>query len=143
MVSARVTVIDRTTATRRQRNARWLRDGDGRLVVVVDDIEIEEEEIAREYDEGALPLVTMPLLLHAHLLVQGQGFRRRQFQQERTTRDDTTTSWRNETTRGRIDETMRRREGGASRRDATTSRRDERKRVRRSERTRRGDATTS
>ncbi len=40
----------------------------------VDDIEIKEEEIAREYDEGALSLVTMPLLLHAHLLVQGQGF---------------------------------------------------------------------
>ena len=36
--------------------------------------EIEEEEIAREYDEGALPLVAMPLLLHAHLLVQGHGF---------------------------------------------------------------------
>jgi hypothetical protein len=48
-----------------------MRDGDGRLVVV-DNIEIEEEEIAREYDEGTLPLVAMPLLLHAHLLVQGQ-----------------------------------------------------------------------
>ena len=42
---------------------------------------MEEEEISRKYDEGALPLVAMPLLLHAHLLVQGQGFRRRQFQQ--------------------------------------------------------------
>jgi hypothetical protein len=42
--------------------------------VAVDDIKIEEEEIARKYDEGALPLVVMPLLLHAHLLVQGQGF---------------------------------------------------------------------
>jgi hypothetical protein len=50
-----------------------MRDGDGRPVVF-DDIEIEEEEIAREYDEGALPLVAMPLLLHAHLLIQGQGF---------------------------------------------------------------------
>jgi hypothetical protein len=47
---------------------------DGRPVVF-DDIEIEEEEIVREYDEGALPLVAMPLLQHAHLLVQGQeGF---------------------------------------------------------------------
>jgi hypothetical protein len=33
-----------------------------------------DEEIAREYDKGALPLVAMPLLLHVHLLVQGQGF---------------------------------------------------------------------
>jgi hypothetical protein len=32
---------------------------------------------------NALPLVAaMPLLLHAHLLVQSQGFRRHQFQQE-------------------------------------------------------------
>ena len=89
----------------------------------------------REYDEGALPLIEMPLLLRVHLLVQGQGFRRRQFQQERTTRDDTATSWPDETTRGQHDETIRRQEGGASRRDATTSRRDERKRVRRNKRT--------
>ena len=50
--------IDGVTATLRRRNARWCRDGDGRPVVF-DDIEIEEEEIAREYDEGALPLVAM------------------------------------------------------------------------------------
>ena len=40
---------------------------------------------------------------------------------ERMARDDTASSWRNETTRGRLDETMRRREGGALRGDATTS----------------------
>jgi hypothetical protein len=73
MDGARARAIDGVKATLRRRNARWLRDGDGRPVVF-DDIEIEEEEIAREYDEGALPLVAMPLLLHAHLLVQGQGF---------------------------------------------------------------------
>jgi hypothetical protein len=73
MDGARARAIDGVTATLRRRNARWCRDGDGRPVVF-DDIEIKEEEIAREYDEGALPLVAMPLLLHAHLLVQGQGF---------------------------------------------------------------------
>jgi hypothetical protein len=73
MDGARARAIDGVTATLRRRNARWCRDGDGRPVVF-DDIEIEEEEIAREYDEGALPLVAMPLLLHSHLLVQGQGF---------------------------------------------------------------------
>jgi hypothetical protein len=73
MDGARARAIDGVKATLRRRNARWLRDGDGRLVVF-DDIQIEDEEIAREYDEGALPLVAMPLLLHAHLLVQGQGF---------------------------------------------------------------------
>jgi hypothetical protein len=40
----------------------------------LDNIEIKEEEITGEYDKGALPLVAMPLLLHGHLLVQGQGF---------------------------------------------------------------------
>ncbi len=63
----------RRDGTLRQRNARWCCDGDGRPVVF-DDIEIKEEEIVREYDKGALPLVAMPLLLHVHLLVQGQGF---------------------------------------------------------------------
>ena len=29
------------------------------ISVIVDDIKIEEEEIARKYDEGALPLVTI------------------------------------------------------------------------------------
>ena len=38
-------------------------------MVVATDIKIEEEEIVREYDQGALPLIVMPLLLHAHLLV--------------------------------------------------------------------------
>ena len=76
MVSARATVIDGTTATQRRWNARWLGDGNGWLVVVVDDIEIKEEEITREYDKSALPLAAMPLLLHAHLLIQGQGFQR-------------------------------------------------------------------
>ncbi len=73
MDQARARAIDGVTATLWQRNARWCCDSDGRPVVF-DDIEIEEEEIAREYDEGALPLVAMPFLLHAHLLVQGQGF---------------------------------------------------------------------
>jgi hypothetical protein len=73
MDGARARAIDGVTAMLRRRNARWCRDGDGRLVVF-DDIEVKEEEIAREYDKGALPLVAMPLLLHAHLLVQGQGF---------------------------------------------------------------------
>jgi hypothetical protein len=73
MDGVRARAIDGVTATLRRRNARWCRNGDGRPVVF-DDIEIEEEEIAHEYDEGALPLVAMPLLLHAHLLVQGQGF---------------------------------------------------------------------
>ena len=54
-------------ALRRRRKAR-------RRQAIFDNIEIEEEEIGREYVEGALPLVAMPLLLHAHLLVQGQGF---------------------------------------------------------------------
>jgi hypothetical protein len=45
-----------------------------RRQAIFDDIEIKEEEIGREYDKGALPLVAMPLLLHAHLLIQGQGF---------------------------------------------------------------------
>ena len=40
-------------------------------------IKIKEEEIARKYDKGALPLVAMPILLYAHLLVQGQGFQGR------------------------------------------------------------------
>ena len=73
MDGVRARAIDGVTATLRRRNAQWCRNGDGRPVVF-DDIEIEEEEIAREYDEGALLLVAMPLLLHAHLLVQGQGF---------------------------------------------------------------------
>jgi hypothetical protein len=73
MDGARARAIDGVTATLRRRNARWCRDGDGRPVVF-DNIKIEEEEIARKYDEGALPLIAMPLLLHAHLLVQGQGF---------------------------------------------------------------------
>jgi hypothetical protein len=73
MDGARARAIDGVTATLWQWNERWWCDGDGRSAVF-DDIEIEEEEIAREYDEGALPLVAMPLLLHAHLLVQGQGF---------------------------------------------------------------------
>jgi hypothetical protein len=73
MDGARARAIDGVTATLRRRNARWCRNGD-RRPVVFDDIEIEEEEIACKYDEGALPLIAMPLLLHAHLLVQGQGF---------------------------------------------------------------------
>jgi hypothetical protein len=36
-------------------------------------IKIKEEEILRRYDKGALPLVAMPLLLHAHFLIQIQG----------------------------------------------------------------------
>jgi hypothetical protein len=85
----------------------------------------------------------MPLLLHAHLLVQGQGFELQKFQQETTMRDDTTTSWCDKTMRGWHDQTMRQQEGGASRDDETTSQRDERKRVRHNKRTRKSNGTTS
>jgi hypothetical protein len=80
MDGARARAIDDVTATLRRRNARWWHDGN-RRPVVFDDIEIKEEEIAHEYDKGALPLVAMPLLLHAHLLVQGQGFWRQMIRQ--------------------------------------------------------------
>ena len=56
MDRVRARAIDGVTATLRGRNARWCRNGDGRPVVF-GDIEIKEEEIAREYDEGALHLV--------------------------------------------------------------------------------------
>ena len=56
MDGARARAIDGVTATLRRRNARWCRNGDGRPVVF-GDIEIDEEEITREYDKGALPLV--------------------------------------------------------------------------------------
>ena len=73
MDGARARAINGVTATLQRRNARWCRDGNGRPVVF-DDIEIKEEGIVHECDKGAFPLVAMPLLLHAHLLVQGQGF---------------------------------------------------------------------
>jgi hypothetical protein len=56
MDRVRARAIDGMTATLRRRNARWCRNGDGRPVVF-GDIEIDEEEITREYDKGALPLV--------------------------------------------------------------------------------------
>ena len=73
---------------------------------------------------------------------------------ERTMRDDATTSWRDKTTRGGHDETTRQREGGTtrttrqkkggiSRGNTTTSRRDKRTRGWRNKRTRRVDATAS
>ena len=68
MDSARATSINRGAATQQQRNVQWQRGGNGRPVVVAD-IKIEEEEIARKYDKDALPLIVMALLLHAHLLV--------------------------------------------------------------------------
>ena len=58
-------------------------------------------------------------------------------------RGNETTSWRNKTMRGQHDKTMRRQEGGALRGEATISRCYKRKRVRRNERKRRGDATIS
>ena len=52
MDSARATAIDGTAATRRQRKVQRRLDGNGRPVVVAN-IQIEEEEITREYEEGA------------------------------------------------------------------------------------------
>ena len=66
-------------ATLWRRNGDGMCNGDGTGVVITN-VEIEEEEIARKYDKGARPLVPMPLLLHVHLCVQGRGFR--QLQQE-------------------------------------------------------------
>jgi hypothetical protein len=62
-----------------QHNGDGMRNGNGTGVVITN-VEIEEEEIARKYDKGALPLIAMPLLLQVHLLIQGQGFR--QLEQE-------------------------------------------------------------
>ena len=73
MDSARATAIDGATVTQQQQNVQRRCISNARLVVVTN-IEIEEEEIMHEQDEGALPLVAMPLLLHMHLLVQGQRF---------------------------------------------------------------------
>ena len=81
MDSARATAINRATVTRLQWNVQRQRDGNGRPVIVAD-IKIVDEEIVHKYAEGALLLIVMPLLMHAHLLVQGQGCQRRQFQQE-------------------------------------------------------------
>ena len=63
--------------------------------------------------------------------------RTRGLRNDKTTRDNATTSWRDEeTTRGRHDKTTRQREGGALRGEATHSRRDKRTRGRRKERPR-------
>ena len=45
---------------------------EGQLLLSI--IKIKEEVIGSKYDKGVLPLIVMPLLLHADLLIQGQGF---------------------------------------------------------------------
>ena len=73
MDSPRAMTLDVVMAMQWQRNVQQQRDSNRRPVFITD-IRIKEVEIAREYDKGALPLVAMPLLLHGHLLIQGQGF---------------------------------------------------------------------
>ena len=68
MDSTRATAIEGVMVMQRQQKEQQQHNSNGRPVVVAD-IEIKEEEIACEYVEGALPLIMMPPLLHANLLV--------------------------------------------------------------------------